>query len=133
MKRAEKVAIFKEIGMILDKCRRCYYGPKSANKFCAACDTLCELQLLGEKVNDGRLGTYADEILAKGPEMTRSDMVKLIKMGVEKQHMAKALGMSKNSFEKMCTRLGLTLNQMVAAGEIERARGRLIREHGASW
>lgn len=133
MERAEKVALFKEIGMILDNCRRCYYGPKPANKYCDACDSLCELQLLGEKVNDGRLGSYADEILKKGQEMNRSDMVKLIKMGVEKRHIAVALGMSKNNFEKMCTKLGLTLNQLVASGEIERARGRLLREHGPSW
>lgn len=119
---SDKRKIMLKIGELLDQCREC---PKNE------CDTRTEeerAQTCGgcrvyEQIKEcrkyvGAEGSFyshkVNQVLAKGPDMTRSDIVYLLEKGVYRRDIQKATGLSVLRFNETLFNYGLLTGQMPA-------------------
>lgn len=87
-----------------EHCKGCERWVREANgtinpiKVCGGCDVFNEIRALGDRLNEmtaeKKRGRFVPKTLSKGAEMTDEEVKQLIKEGVFKKDIAKALGIS---------------------------------------
>lgn len=99
------------VGVLLDECQLCPKHVRSSTpveeveRICGGCAVYTELRQLGAGLQKDPPDRFR-AILAKGTDMTRSDITLLLENEVRKRDIRKALQMSVNAFDEMMFNFG---------------------------
>lgn len=114
MGRHEKRTARLRITQLLDQCQGC---PKhnsfvrhvsQVEAICGGCAVYKELRELGDGLQTGEYGNEISRILAKGQDMTKTDIAYLLHEGVLKKEIRKALKMSSDDFTDLMISFGFS-------------------------
>jgi len=110
MQEAERMKVYDQIDELLVKCRKCpKHNPRGYYLHeCRGCSVLDELQALGKQLEKKRTSREEERIhavLAKGQDMTTSEVRFLITNGVPKKKISQALDMHQQTFDRLLEKM----------------------------
>ncbi|GIN88684.1 hypothetical protein J6TS2_50700 [Heyndrickxia sporothermodurans] len=125
----EKTSILLDIGLLMDQ----HEGVISECKGCSICT---DIRKLGKKLEELEKRTElkrnlkVKEVLAKGINITTSDIIFLKDEGVRHKDIAKALKMTLSAFNSACKSLGLATTYNVQRNTIKQAEYNQLKRQG---
>jgi hypothetical protein len=116
MDREKRTAIVKQINDIIEEnCHKCpYRSTPDYMEVCVGCPILDKLQTLGKTLTDSNdESKKINQILSKGENMTTSEMMYLLEIGVPKKQIRKAVGTKELAFNSLLLNLQKGSNKEV--------------------